>query len=202
MSTEARRTRPKSSRPSARPQVLVARSPQRSPCGRSQRPQTSALGLIHRYVGSKDDVIALVLDRHDTPARAVLASAQDLDDLLDPARLLAAPPHRHGPPVRRPGARRGGCAAARARLLSRCSSSRLRTAGRGTRSGCRPGASRVPATRLVARTHRSAVEDATMREEAPDPPLTKGGFGSPRPMWRELPPAPSRSVVGCPAPAS
>ena len=51
------------------------------------------LGLIHRYVGSKDDVVALVLDRHGAAASAVLADVVGLDDLLD---VLASPGHRSG----------------------------------------------------------------------------------------------------------
>lgn len=41
------------------------------------------LGLIHRYVGSKDDVIALVLARHTERASAAIASAPDTDAALD-----------------------------------------------------------------------------------------------------------------------
>ena len=51
------------------------------------------LGLIHRYVGSKDDVVALVLDRHGESAAAALAAASGLDELLD---LLAAANHSSG----------------------------------------------------------------------------------------------------------
>lgn len=41
------------------------------------------LGLIHRYVGSKDDVVALVLDRHGVAAATALRGVSRLDDLLD-----------------------------------------------------------------------------------------------------------------------
>ena len=41
------------------------------------------LGLIHRYVGGKDDVVALVLDRHGARAAEVLAPLHDLEALLD-----------------------------------------------------------------------------------------------------------------------
>lgn len=51
------------------------------------------LGLIHRYVGSKDDVVALVLDRHGESASAALAEASGLDELLD---LLVAAGHSSG----------------------------------------------------------------------------------------------------------
>jgi AcrR family transcriptional regulator len=51
------------------------------------------LGLIHRYVGSKDDLVALVLDRHGAAASAALAHVSGLDDLLD---LLAAAHHSSG----------------------------------------------------------------------------------------------------------
>lgn len=51
------------------------------------------LGLIHRYVGAKDDVVALVLDRHGSAAAEVLAGVERLDDLLD---LLASAHHPSG----------------------------------------------------------------------------------------------------------
>ena len=41
------------------------------------------LGLIHRYVGSKDDIIALVLERHTERAKATIASRPDSGDTLD-----------------------------------------------------------------------------------------------------------------------
>lgn len=41
------------------------------------------LGLIHRYVGGKDDVVALVLDRHGEAATRALAPVVDLEGLLD-----------------------------------------------------------------------------------------------------------------------
>lgn len=47
------------------------------------------LGLIHRYVGSKDDIIALVLDRHGELSRAALDRAEDLNGIID---LLASSP--------------------------------------------------------------------------------------------------------------
>ena len=47
------------------------------------------LGLIHRYVGSKDDVIALVLDRHGDASQAALDRSTGLDAILE---LLAASP--------------------------------------------------------------------------------------------------------------
>jgi AcrR family transcriptional regulator len=40
------------------------------------------LGLIHRYVGSKDDVVALVLRRHTTRARSMLEQVPDDGDVL------------------------------------------------------------------------------------------------------------------------
>lgn len=52
------------------------------------------LGLIHRYVGSKDDVVALVLDRHGEAASAALARTRGLDALLD--LLAASPPTASG----------------------------------------------------------------------------------------------------------
>jgi len=51
------------------------------------------LGLIHRYVGSKDDVVALVLDRHGAAAAAALADVRSLDEILD---LLASAHHASG----------------------------------------------------------------------------------------------------------
>lgn len=51
------------------------------------------LGLIHRYVGSKDDLVALVLDRHGASASAALQEASGLDELLD---LLASAHHSSG----------------------------------------------------------------------------------------------------------
>ena len=51
------------------------------------------LGLIHRYVGSKDDVVALVLDRHGAAASAALEGARSLAELLD---LLASAHHSSG----------------------------------------------------------------------------------------------------------
>lgn len=41
------------------------------------------LGLIHRYVGSKDDVVALVLDRHGAASKAALDELDGLDAILD-----------------------------------------------------------------------------------------------------------------------
>lgn len=92
MSTEARRTRAEivDAIGEAARQLLVARGPAAVTLREIAAAADVNLGLIHRYVGSKDDVIALVLDRHGTTARAVLASAEDLDDLLD---LLASSPH-------------------------------------------------------------------------------------------------------------
>lgn len=40
------------------------------------------LGLVHRYVGSKDDIIALVLRRHTERVRTTI-SALDVDSTLD-----------------------------------------------------------------------------------------------------------------------
>jgi AcrR family transcriptional regulator len=40
------------------------------------------LGFIHRYVGSKDDVVALVLDRHTQRARAAAAGSESDEVLL------------------------------------------------------------------------------------------------------------------------
>lgn len=52
---------------------------QRSPSAVSMRDIATAadvnLGLIHRYVGSKDEVISLVLDRHTQLARAAITDA-------------------------------------------------------------------------------------------------------------------------------
>ncbi|MFN3256441.1 MAG: TetR/AcrR family transcriptional regulator [Ilumatobacter sp.] len=60
---------------------------ERSPSAVSVREIAAAadvnLGLIHRYVGSKDDVIALVLTRHTERARAAIASAADTGQALD-----------------------------------------------------------------------------------------------------------------------
>lgn len=47
------------------------------------------LGLIHRYVGGKTDVVALVLDRHGAVSSAALERADGLGAILD---LLAASP--------------------------------------------------------------------------------------------------------------
>lgn len=51
------------------------------------------LGLIHRYVGTKDDVIALVLDRHTLAARALIEQTGD-GDLL--ASVAGAAVHSPG----------------------------------------------------------------------------------------------------------
>lgn len=50
------------------------------------------LGLIHRYVGSKDDVIKLVLDRHTAAARAAAAAYPTTDELLK--QIAHATAHR------------------------------------------------------------------------------------------------------------
>lgn len=47
------------------------------------------LGQIHRYVGSKDEVVALVLDRHGDAATVAVGRTAGLDDLLD---LVASSP--------------------------------------------------------------------------------------------------------------
>src|SRR5688500_11297880 len=47
------------------------------------------LGLIHRYVGGKDDVVALVLDRHGAASTKTLERTNGLGALLD---MLAASP--------------------------------------------------------------------------------------------------------------
>jgi TetR/AcrR family transcriptional regulator, repressor for neighboring sulfatase len=52
------------------------------------------LGLIHRYVGSKDEVVALVLDRHGMRAAAALDGKTTLVELLD--WLAAGHRHRSG----------------------------------------------------------------------------------------------------------
>ena len=59
---------------------------ERSPSAISMREIAAAadvnLGLIHRYVGSKDDVIALVLERHTAAARAAVDASPDRSALL------------------------------------------------------------------------------------------------------------------------
>ena len=59
---------------------------ERSPSGVSMRDIAAAsdvnLGLIHRYVGSKQDVIALVLTRHTSRARLAASAATTDDELL------------------------------------------------------------------------------------------------------------------------
>ena len=58
----------------------------RSPSAVSMRDIAAAsqvnLGMIHRYIGSKQDVIALVLARHTEQARLAAAAAADDDELL------------------------------------------------------------------------------------------------------------------------
>lgn len=55
------------------------------------------LGLIHRYVGSKDDVITLVLRRHTIAARAAVADATDTATLLDLVAATIVDQPRTGP---------------------------------------------------------------------------------------------------------
>jgi AcrR family transcriptional regulator len=60
---------------------------ERSPSAVSVREIAAAanvnLGLIHRYVGSKDDIIKLVLSRHTERATAAIAAADDTSQALD-----------------------------------------------------------------------------------------------------------------------
>ena len=60
---------------------------ERSPSAVSVREIAAAahvnLGLIHRYVGSKDDIIALVLSRHTERAAAAIASTESSSQALD-----------------------------------------------------------------------------------------------------------------------
>ncbi len=60
---------------------------ERSPSAVSVREIAAAanvnLGLIHRYVGSKDEIITLVLSRHTERATAAIAAASDSSQALD-----------------------------------------------------------------------------------------------------------------------
>jgi AcrR family transcriptional regulator len=60
---------------------------QRSPSAVSMRDIAAEadvnLGLIHRYVGSKDDVVALVLRRHTALARSMVEDVPDDERVLD-----------------------------------------------------------------------------------------------------------------------
>jgi AcrR family transcriptional regulator len=69
---------------------------QRSPSDVSMREiaQTAGvnLGLIHRYVGSKDELIALVLSRHTERARTMLNDANDSDLIERVAEVVVNSP--------------------------------------------------------------------------------------------------------------